>query len=162
MTEKERFLQAWEREFQTTLKVLKAYPANKLDLKPHERSRSAKELGWTFVLEEQMMVGGAVKGEVNFDNKPNPPATFPDIVKKYESSHREMLEKVKKLSDSEFDKLMKFPTGPNKLSDMRKADVLWASVMDTIHHRGQFSVYLRMAGGKVPSIYGPSADEPWM
>jgi len=24
------------------------------------------------------------------------------------------------------------------------------------------SVYLRMAGGKVPSIYGPSADEPWM
>ena len=30
-----------------------------------------------------------------------------------------------------------------------------------IHHRGQFSVYLRMAGGKVPSIYGPSADEKW-
>ena len=30
-----------------------------------------------------------------------------------------------------------------------------------IHHRGQFSVYLRMAGGKVPAIYGPSHDEPW-
>ena len=29
---------------------------------------------------------------------------------------------------------------------------------DQIHHRGQFSIYLRMAGGKVPSIYGPSAD----
>jgi hypothetical protein len=25
----------------------------------------------------------------------------------------------------------------------------------------QFSIYLRMADGKVPSIYGPSADEPW-
>jgi uncharacterized damage-inducible protein DinB len=47
-------------------------------------------------------------------------------------------------------------------SDMRTADVLWTGVMDTVHHRGQFSVYLRMAGGKVPSIYGPSADEPWM
>jgi uncharacterized damage-inducible protein DinB len=33
---------------------------------------------------------------------------------------------------------------------------------DQIHHRGQFSVYLRMADGKVPSIYGPSLDEPWM
>jgi len=32
---------------------------------------------------------------------------------------------------------------------------------DQIHHRGQLSVYVRMAGGKVPSIYGPSADEPW-
>jgi uncharacterized damage-inducible protein DinB len=32
---------------------------------------------------------------------------------------------------------------------------------DQIHHRGQFSVYLRMVGGKVPSIYGPSGDEPW-
>ena len=35
--------------------------------------------------------------------------------------------------------------------------MLW----DQIHHRGQLSVYLRMAGGSVPSIYGPSADEPW-
>jgi uncharacterized damage-inducible protein DinB len=34
-------------------------------------------------------------------------------------------------------------------------------VLDIVHHRGQFSVYLRMAGGKVPSIYGPTADEPW-
>ena len=34
--------------------------------------------------------------------------------------------------------------------------------LDDVHHRGQLSVYLRMAGGKVPSIYGPSHDEPWM
>jgi uncharacterized damage-inducible protein DinB len=28
-----------------------------------------------------------------------------------------------------------------------------------IHHRGQLSVYLRMLGVPVPSIYGPSGDE---
>ena len=27
-----------------------------------------------------------------------------------------------------------------------------------IHHRGQLSVYLRMCGARVPSIYGPTAD----
>jgi hypothetical protein len=27
---------------------------------------------------------------------------------------------------------------------------------------GQFSICLRVADGKVPSIYGPTADEPWM
>jgi uncharacterized damage-inducible protein DinB len=39
---------------------------------------------------------------------------------------------------------------------------LWLMLMDSIHHRGQLSVYIRPAGGKVPSIYGPSGDEPWM
>ena len=29
----------------------------------------------------------------------------------------------------------------------------------TIHHRGQLTVYLRMLGVSLPSIYGPSADE---
>ena len=28
-----------------------------------------------------------------------------------------------------------------------------------VHHRGQLSVYLRLTGSKVPSIYGPSADD---
>ncbi|MGH9661035.1 MAG: DinB family protein, partial [Bryobacteraceae bacterium] len=30
-----------------------------------------------------------------------------------------------------------------------------------IHHRGQLSTYVRAANGKVPSIYGGSADEPF-
>ena len=28
------------------------------------------------------------------------------------------------------------------------------------HHRGQLTVYLRLNDAAVPSIYGPSADEP--
>jgi uncharacterized damage-inducible protein DinB len=27
------------------------------------------------------------------------------------------------------------------------------------HHRGQLTVYLRLNGAPVPSIYGPSADD---
>lgn len=46
--------------------------------------------------------------------------------------------------------------------DQMSMDLLWFLLFDEIHHRGQFSIYLRMADGKVPSIYGPSADEPWM
>ena len=29
-----------------------------------------------------------------------------------------------------------------------------------VHHRGQLSVYYKMLGIPVPSIYGPSGDEP--
>jgi uncharacterized damage-inducible protein DinB len=56
---------------------------------------------------------------------------------------------------------MQFPVGPKKMGDMRRIDVLWSSLMDQVHHRGQLSVYLRLVGAKVPSIYGPTADEPW-
>jgi uncharacterized damage-inducible protein DinB len=31
----------------------------------------------------------------------------------------------------------------------------------SVHHRGQLAAYLRAMGGKVPSIYGGSADEPF-
>jgi len=163
MTEKEMFLQTWEREFQTTLKVLKAYPPDKLDLRPHERSRSARELAWQFVVEESI-INGIITGQIkiNFQNAPKPPATLPEILSAYEKTHNEMVGKVKALPEAEFNKSITFPVGPKQMGDVRRGDILGRLLMDCVHHRGQFSVYLRMAGGKVPSIYGPSADEPWM
>jgi uncharacterized damage-inducible protein DinB len=47
------------------------------------------------------------------------------------------------------------------MGEMRVGDALWFFLSDTIHHRGQLTVYLRMAGGRLPSVYGPTADEPW-
>ena len=43
-----------------------------------------------------------------------------------------------------------------------ESQFLWDFMFDAIHHRGQLSAYLRPMGGKVPSIYGPSADETGM
>src|SRR5882762_9006163 len=37
---------------------------------------------------------------------------------------------------------------------------LMIELLDHIHHRGQFTIYSRMAGARVPQIYGPSRDEP--
>ena len=55
-----------------------------------------------------------------------------------------------------------FMTAPKTLGPVTRMNWLWFLLHDQIHHRGQFSIYLRMAGGKLPSIYGPTADEPWM
>lgn len=162
MSEKEMFLQTWEREFQTTRKVLSAYANNKLDFKPHERSRSAGELAWVFV-GEQFVVDMAIKGQIDMSGEMPPhPATMQEIVAAFEKIHTENVGKVKNLSEADYNSLVKFPIGPKQVADLRKADVLWTTLMDQVHHRGQFSVYLRMAGGKVPSIYGPTADETWM
>jgi uncharacterized damage-inducible protein DinB len=47
-----------------------------------------------------------------------------------------------------------------KLFDAPRAAALRGMMMNhVVHHRGQFTVYLRLNGVAVPAIYGPSADE---
>ncbi len=162
MSEREQFIQNWEREFQTTMKVLKSYPTNKSDLQPHGKLPNAKDLAWRIVSEEQVFVKGAMTGQFDFDGIPGAPSTLQDILTTYERNHLDHAEKLKTMTDADFNKMIKFMVAPKTMGDIRSGDTLWMLLMDTIHHRGQFSVYLRMADGKVPSIYGPSGDEPWM
>ena len=37
-------------------------------------------------------------------------------------------------------------------------EIISQSINHLVHHRGQLTVYLKMLGKKIPSIYGPSAD----
>lgn len=39
--------------------------------------------------------------------------------------------------------------------------IFWRRVLHTAHHRTQLTVYLRLLGRPVPSIYGPTADVTW-
>jgi uncharacterized damage-inducible protein DinB len=159
--QKKMFIDAWEREFQTTLKVLKAFPEERQDMKPHEKSKSALQLAWVFPSEENAFIPGVVSGKIDFGKGPAMPKTMKEVISEYEKAHKKMVEFMKKTDASNFEGTMKFYVGPKKEADIPKWGILWMTVMDQIHHRGQFSVYLRMAGGKVPSIYGPTADEPW-
>jgi uncharacterized damage-inducible protein DinB len=162
MSEKQKFQEAWDKESATTLKLLKAYPQDKTDLKPHPSSRSAKDLAWTFVF-EGVAGSQAVQGEMKFPppNMPAMPPTWQGMIGEVEKALKVMSDKVRKVDDVQLNTTVKFITGPKQMSDLRRIDVLWFLLNDQIHHRGQFSVYLRMAGAKVPSIYGPSADEKW-
>lgn len=162
MTEKEQYLTTFEKEYPVTLNVLRAFPETKSDLKPHERSKSAKDLAWNFLFESFAGVQG-MNGEFPFPPKglPGQPATWAGVVSEVEGAFKSLGEKVRKTSDADLNKTVKFFVGPKQMGDVRRMDLLWFLLMDMIHHRGQMSVYLRMAGGKVPSIYGPSGDEPW-
>jgi uncharacterized damage-inducible protein DinB len=161
MSEKQAFLNAWNREAATTLKVLRAFPDSKTDLKPHASCRSAKDLAWTFVFEGY---GGAqgIKGEVKWPPPMPPmPDTWNGMVGEVDRAFRKIADEVDAVGESQLNTTVKFFTGPKQMGDVRRLDFLWFLLNDMIHHRGQFSVYLRMAGGKVPAIYGPSKDEPW-
>lgn len=162
MTEKDQFLATLERESQTTLKIMKAYPANRMDFQPAEKSSNAAKLMWTFVL-EMGASQGALDGAIDFSRMGQPhPASHAEIVSAYESELAKLLAKLRSASDAQLGRAITIPVGPKQMGEVPAQAFLWMMLMDSVHHRGQLSVYLRMVGAKVPSIYGPTADEPWM
>ena len=159
---KKQFLDALTREHSTTLKVLRAFPEAKSEFKPHERSNTARQLAWTFVIEQGLMMG-TLTDQLNLSGKfPPAPDSYRAVVDQYVKDFGQLKGLLESLPDEKLEGTVKFFTGPGAMGDVPKTDVLWFALNDQIHHRGQLSVYVRMAGGKVPSIYGPSADEPWM
>jgi uncharacterized damage-inducible protein DinB len=162
---KEQFLDVFKREYATTAKVIRAYPDDKLDLKPHEKSMTAKQLAWLLVQGHGMLTKAITTG---FDWStppsalPPPPNTVAEIADALDAAKNRLLDAMRGVDDARLAGTVQFYVAPKTIRDVPTMDFLWFILLDHIHHRGQFSVYLRMAGSKVPSIYGPTADEPWM
>ena len=162
-TPKQQFIDAYNQEHATTLRVLRAFPADQAELRPASKCRTARELAWIFVGEQGMC---AVALTTGFDwskppQMPPPPATLAEIMAAFEKG-REQIVALVAAKDDHLTGSVAFPTAPRTIGDMPLPNFLWMTLCDQIHHRGQLSVYLRMAGGRLPSIYGPTADESWM
>jgi uncharacterized damage-inducible protein DinB len=162
---KQQFLQAFDREVETTMRVLRAFPEDQAELKPHPRSNSAKEVAWTFALEcglgQKVWNDELAKGVPSGSKPASPPETWSEVVAAVEKSMADYRAMIAAASNDDLDQKVHFFVAPKTMGEMTRLDFLWFLLHDQIHHRGQLSVYLRMADGKVPSIYGPTADEPW-
>lgn len=159
---RQQLANAYGRETATTMKVLRAYPPGHDELRPHEKLKTARELVWMFTL-EMALAEKALSGELDITaGFPPPPATLEEAISAFDQARGNMLKAIEESTDEQLSASSRFYTGPGEMGDVPNIDFLWFILSDQIHHRGQFSVYLRMADGKVPSIYGPSADEPWM
>jgi uncharacterized damage-inducible protein DinB len=164
-TTKQQFLDAFEAEHARTMRVLNAFPPDQTEIRPHPKLKTARELAFIFAVE--CGLGTHVLNNVFASNSPPspmPPApsSWTDVLGAIEQTHQEFAKFIREMPDEKLGETVKFFTGPKQLGDFRRMEVLWFLLHDQIHHRGQLSVYLRMADGKVPSIYGPSGDEPWM
>ncbi len=158
---RQQLIDSYERETAVTQKVLRAFPAEQAELRPHPRSKTARELAWMFTM-ELSLAKLALRNELKMPmSPPPPPSTWAEVVSAFDATRDEVLSLLRGLRDEDLAGNTQFVTGPKTVGDVPKVDFAWFLLCDQIHHRGQLTVYLRMAGGKVPSIYGPSADEPW-
>jgi uncharacterized damage-inducible protein DinB len=162
---KQQFLNAFEREHAITLRVVRAYPADKLDLRPHPKSKSAGDLAWQLVMGHGLLAKALTTG-FDWSTPPAPhtqaPGTIGEIVEALDREHDRIVQLVRAFDEEKLGQPVKFFVAPKTLGDVPTIEFLWFVLFDQVHHRGQFSVYLRMAEAKVPSIYGPTADEPWL
>jgi uncharacterized damage-inducible protein DinB len=155
---REYFIECFEAEKPKFIRVLKAVPPAHADYRPHPRSTSAGDLVWLLAAELHDGCELVDRGEVNFVQRPAP--SVPESIAAYEKHAAEFETRIAKVSDDNWDKKVKFLVDGHVAWEATLGDMLFGFLFDAIHHRGQLSTYLRPMGAKVPSIYGPSADDP--
>jgi uncharacterized damage-inducible protein DinB len=164
---KQSFLENLEREHEVTRKVIAAFPESAADVRPHPtKSKTAKELCYVFVAERAfgafILSDGLAKGPPPFGEMPPAPATFAEVLQADAKAHADYVALVNSYTDEQLNELITFFAGPGQTVKMPRIQLLWIFLCDEIHHRGQLTTYLRLADAKVPSVYGPTHDEPWM
>ncbi len=156
MLAKDDLMKLFRREFSTTIKVMRAFPEDRLEFTPHERSSNARRVMSTFVF-EMYLIESYVFGE-KIDRsvfQTYAPAKLSALIEDFEKASSQVLSRMEKMTEDDMKKTVEFAGTTSAAGDF-----MLFMLLDQIHHRGQMSVYIRLAGGKVPSVYGPSADDP--
>ena len=139
------------------VRVLKAVPEARSDYRPDPKSRTAAELAWLLAFEEEALVALLDTGSFAWTETP-PPATVAETVAAFERNASAVDERLARLDGKAWEKKVKLIMGGAPWEDTL-SNMFWGFLFDAVHHRGQLSAYLRPMGSKVPSIYGPSADD---
>jgi uncharacterized damage-inducible protein DinB len=154
-----------ETEIATTRRVLERVPEEHLDWKPHAKSMSLG--GLVTHIATIPFYGTAVLQGQDFDVAaplpPNPLATTRDeILRRFDETVAALRALLEGADDLSLREPWSLRNGEQVVFTLPRIGVLRGLVVShLVHHRGQLSVYLRLLDVPVPSIYGPTADEPW-
>ena len=146
-------------EAATTTRVFGAVPAGRLDYTPNAASKTALGLVRHITLEDEWLLTSIANGK--FEAPPDDSdacgiMTPQDAIARYNQKIPAALERVRALSGEDLLRQIDLMG----MIQMPAINFLGMAVKHSVHHRGQLSTYLRPMGGKVPGIYGPSADTP--
>jgi len=159
MTNLEFCIACRKAERATFVRVLKAIPKGRSDYRPDPKARTASQLAWVLATEEAALASLIKEGVVEWKDS-DPPDDLDKVVAAFEKSSAEVNERMEKLDEAAWNKKVRFLMEGGGAWEDTLDKMVWGFLFDAIHHRGQLSTYLRPMGGKVPSIYGPSADDP--
>ncbi len=146
-------------ELPVFLRVLKAIPEGGADYRPDPKARTAKELAWLLAVEEKALLSLIDAGVVEWKDSA-PSGRLDSILADFERDSADVNARLERLDEAAWERKVRFLMVGGGVWEDTLSQMVWGFLFDAIHHRGQLSTYLRPMGGKVPSIYGPSADDP--
>jgi uncharacterized damage-inducible protein DinB len=165
MTMTEWFLAELESEAAKSRHVLEQVPSGKRDFKPHERSMDFGYLA-ELVANIPSWVGMAITmDELDIapkdgpKHKPEPLNTSAELVAALDKAVAQAREALKNTTDAHLATKWRLLAAGQLAFEQPRQEVIRDTFLHSAHHRGQMTVYLRLLGSKVPSVYGPTADD---
>jgi len=154
----ETFFAIWDREARKTVEMLEMLPSGQYDFRPDATGRSLGELAWHLAELDAYVSFGIATGTFSVDSKPpniKRPMTIEALAPGYKRVHEEARERLRTLKAADVEKEMQFFGSTQTVSGL-----LWdRMLLHSIHHRGQLSLLIRMAGGIVPPVFGPTREQ---
>ena len=155
-------LKELEQEAKTTRKFLKLVDPEKFSWKPHEKSMDMKRLS-VHIAELPSWIDLAVNTDgINFANGYKSPEVnnSQDLLDLFEKSQEKAIAALQNISEDGLLETWTIRNGDTILNAMSKYEAIRHSFSQTIHHRAQLGVFLRLQNIPIPGSYGPSADDP--
>jgi len=156
-------LDEFERELGTTRKFLERMPEEKLTWRPHEKSMTAGQLALHIAQVPEGVLGLTLADEAtapDFSKERPQPASPSEVLDALDRSAAFVRQTLPTIDDARMrDTFTVVRDGRTIMSVPRALFLRNVLLNHWYHHRGQFGVYLRLVGAKVPSSYGPSGDE---
>jgi uncharacterized damage-inducible protein DinB len=153
------------REAERSRRALEQVPEGKYDWKPHERSMILGYLAdmvatipsWIAAIVEQDSLDVApVDGP---SMKPQPKTTAAELVAALAESAQKARQVLGGTTDAHLETSWQLKARGQVVMQGPRHEFIADALNHWAHHRGQMTVYLRLLGAKVPSLYGPSADD---
>ena len=158
----ELLLKEFDQETAITRKMLERVPNDKWDWKPHEKSMSIQSLA-VHIAELPGWVAMALHTEgldfATMDYKPTQVQTAEELLKVFDESVAKGRQTLSNAKEEDLLPKWTMKTGDKVHAVFTKYEVIRHSLAQSIHHRAQLGVYLRLLNIPIPGTYGPSADE---
>jgi uncharacterized damage-inducible protein DinB len=149
------FEEDWKYESDSTLKILNQLTDDSINKKFNDNTRTPGKIAWHIVTTLGEMV---LRTELNFDSTPED-APIPSSAKQFSDEYKKSSDGMIKAVTAEWNDDSLNEDVELYGQTWKKGKVLSVLVIHQIHHRGQLTVLMRMAGLKVPGVYGPAKEE---
>jgi uncharacterized damage-inducible protein DinB len=155
-----QILKELESEATATRKCLERIPVEKFDWKPHEKSMALGYLALLVAEIPKWIYTMIEKTEIDFATFDHFQAkTTVELVSHFDENMEKARKALQNVSDEALTEPFHLKRQGQILFTASKKDTLTPLINHQVHHRGQLTVYMRLNGIPVPSIYGPSADD---